>query len=38
MLRLCMAMYRRCLQVGILHKTDKGQIVFPFDAVHVAFF
>ena len=25
------------LQVGILHKTDKGQIVFPFDAVHVDF-
>jgi predicted transcriptional regulator len=25
------------LQVGILDKTDKGQIVFPFDAVHVDF-
>jgi predicted transcriptional regulator len=25
------------LQVGILDKTDKGQIIFPFDAVHVDF-
>ena len=25
------------LNVGILHKTDEGQIVFPFDAVHVDF-
>jgi predicted transcriptional regulator len=25
------------LNVGILHKTDKGQIVFPFDAIHVDF-
>lgn len=25
------------LQVGILQKTDKGQIVFPFDAIHVDF-
>lgn len=25
------------LKVGILHKTDKGLIVFPFDAVHVDF-
>lgn len=25
------------LQAGILQKTDKGQIVFPFDAIHVDF-
>lgn len=25
------------LQVGILQKTDKGQIIFPFDAIHVDF-
>lgn len=25
------------LNVGILHKTDKGRIVFSFDAVHVDF-
>lgn len=25
------------LQVGILQKTDKGQIVFPYDAIHVDF-
>lgn len=25
------------LKVGILHKTDNGLIVFPFDAVHVDF-
>lgn len=25
------------LRVGILDKTDKGQIIFPFDAVHVDF-
>jgi len=25
------------LKAGILQKTDKGQIVFPFDAVHVDF-
>ena len=25
------------LNVGILQKTDKGQILFPFDAVHVDF-
>ena len=25
------------LNAGILHKTDKGLIVFPFDAVHVDF-
>ncbi|MGH6737561.1 MAG: transcriptional regulator [Bradyrhizobium sp.] len=23
------------LDAGILHKTDKGRIVFPFDAIHV---
>ena len=26
------------LKVGILQKTKEGQIVFPFDAVHVNFF
>lgn len=25
------------LNAGILHKTEEGQIVFPFDAVHVDF-
>ena len=25
------------LQAGILQKTDKGQILFPFDAIHVDF-
>lgn len=25
------------LHAGILHKTDNGQIVFPFDALHVDF-
>ena len=25
------------LEVGILQKTDKGQIIFPFDAIHVDF-
>lgn len=25
------------LQVGILQKTDKGKILFPFDAIHVDF-
>ena len=25
------------LQVGILEKTDNGQIVFPYDAIHVDF-
>ena len=25
------------LNVGILQKTDKGQIEFPFDALHVDF-
>jgi len=25
------------LRVGILQKTDKGQIIFPFDAIHVDF-
>lgn len=25
------------LKIGILEKTDKGQIVFPYDAVHVDF-
>ncbi len=25
------------LNVGILEKTDKGQIVFPFDSIHVDF-
>ncbi len=25
------------LKAGILHKTEDGQIVFPFDAVHVDF-
>jgi predicted transcriptional regulator len=25
------------LNAGILHKTDKGQIEFPFDALHVDF-
>ena len=27
----------KLLNVGILQKTDKGQIEFPFDAVHVDF-
>ena len=27
----------RLLKVGILQKTDKGQIEFPFEAVHVDF-
>ena len=25
------------LNTGILHKTEEGRIVFPFDAVHVNF-
>ncbi len=25
------------LKIGILHKTDDGQIEFPFDAIHVDF-
>jgi len=25
------------LAAGLLHKTEKGQVVFPFDAVHVDF-
>ena len=28
---------QKLLNVGILKKTDKGQIEFPFDAVHVDF-
>ena len=26
------------LDAGILHRTDTGQIIFPFDALHVDFF
>ena len=28
---------QKLLNVGILQKTDKGQIEFPFDALHVDF-